>query len=625
MTDNENIEATPEVIPPVEIGEVAATEPATGTPLPPAKEDGGEMVAYGSAVKAMDMPDGSVKLGGYLVRFSDAKTPDLQGQYFTKSTDFGDAANADCWFNHRLPISYGGKATAYKSKLGKATLKKDEVGIFAEILLGARNEYEKLIADLGKAGVLGWSSGTASHLIEEKSMSNGTTEITAWPLGLDASLTPIPAEPRNMVVSLKALPSVIIPAQSVETEEPVQVKSVEPIEIIKESKMEITKDELQKMIEDSSKASAEAAVKAIEAAAPAPDTAGHVEVILDEADRPFKSLAEQCRAVKSAAVTSNMTFDPRLKRLGVKATGASEAVPSDGGFLVDPTLTSEIIKPMHEVGPFSSKVRRLPVGANSNYGWINGADETSRATGSRWGGVQGYRLAEGATKTASKPKFRRINWELKKYAVLMYATDELLADSSQFNAVVQTAAGEELNFMANEDIYGGLGTGGPQGIMKSGSLISVTRDTASKILHADILAMWARLLPSSRANAEWFIGPDSESQLSQLYFASTVLSPYVSYSPEGVMRMMGRPVNVTEFNAALNTTGDILLADMSQYLFWEKEGVQAATSIHVAFTTDEQAFRWVYRCDGQTAYASAITPFNGSATQSAFVVLGSAT
>ena len=86
-----------------------------------------------------------------------------------------------------------------------------------------------------------------------------------------------------------------------------------------------------------------------------------------------------------------------------------------------------------------------------------------------------------------------------------------------------------------------------------------------------------------------------------LYFASTVLSPYVSYTPEGVMRIMGKPVIVNEFSEALNSKGDILLADMSEYLFWEKGGVNSASSIHLAFLTNETAFRWIYRCDGQTS------------------------
>ena len=384
--------------------------------------------------------------------------------------------------------------------------------------------------------------------------------------------------------------------------------------------MEITQEILDQLLTNA----VDKAVKAVQASEPAKDTAGRVEVILDEADRPFTSMAEQARAIKSAATNKNAPIDPRLSRMAAKAaSGANEFIDTQGGYLMEPTLIAEIIKPMWDTGPFTSRVRRMPT--STNYGWINGVDETSRATGSRWGGVRGYWLAEAGTLTSSKPAFKRINWELKKLGVLMYATDELLADVAQFNAIAQQSAGEELSFMVNSAIFNGDGLGKPLGIMNSSALISVTRDTASSILDADIRNMWARLLPKSRANSAWFVPASSQPMLDGLFQATVNIRPeYVSYGNDGVQRLYGRPVVYSEFGAALNTTGDILLADLSEYLFWEK-AVAGAMSIHLAFLTDETAFRWIFRCDGQTALSSAITPFTGSDTLSPFVVLGSAT
>jgi HK97 family phage major capsid protein len=183
--------------------------------------------------------------------------------------------------------------------------------------------------------------------------------------------------------------------------------------------------------------------------------------------------------------------------------------------------------------------------------------------------------------------------------------------------------------MVNDDIFAGLGTGGPQGIMNSGALVSVIRQDLCSVAHADIITMWQHLLPRSRANSEWFINSEVQPCLDQLYFAGTtsVLSPYVGYRPDGVMTLYGRPVNMTEFSKGLGVKGDLLLADMSEFLFWEKGDVQAATSIHIAFLTDEQAFRFIYRCDGKTTYSSAITPYqtSQSLTQSSFVTLAAAT
>jgi HK97 family phage major capsid protein len=51
---------------------------------------------------------------------------------------------------------------------------------------------------------MGWSSGTAGHLVEREE-KGASAHILHWPLGLDASITPTPAEYRNSAVSLKSL------------------------------------------------------------------------------------------------------------------------------------------------------------------------------------------------------------------------------------------------------------------------------------------------------------------------------------------------------------------------------------------------------------------------------------
>lgn len=590
-----------------------------------------ELVYSGGAIKAELLVDGSVKFGGYLVTFSDAEHPDLTGDFFTKNTDFGDIDSSDVWFNHRLPIEVNGQAVEYTKKLSsRAKLTKDEAGVFAEIVLKARNAYEQAMIDLGLAGKLGWSSGTAGHLVERERVGKAWM-IKTWSLGIDASLTPTPAEPRNIVVPLKSLISdnSQVQPERVEQEKPVSDVQPEQVEVksIGEKKMELDEGKLQELI---TQATAEGYKKAAAELEPVKSAGGHVEVVLDEGDRPFKSLAEQVIAVRDFTKSYGRKTDPRLERLigATKAVqGASEGVPSDGGILLEPTLTSEVIKPIHEAGPFSADVRKLPVAENSNSGWINGVDESSRATGSRWGGLRGYRLAEGDALTKSKPKFRRIQWELKKYGVLVYDTNELLKDANQFSAIVQQGAREEIGFMLNDDIVNGLGVSGAQGVMQSGALITVTRDTGSAIKGADISAMWARMLSRSKAGAKWYVNAETAPQLDSLFAvgSTAVLFPYAGYTREGVRTLYGRPIVETEFNAALNTTGDIMLADMNQYLLWEKGGVDYATSIHVEFLTDQEVARFIYRADGQSAYASAITPYKGTATQSPFVVLTSAT
>jgi len=154
------------------------------------------LAVQGSAVKAL----GNGKIGGYLVLFSTAKDPDLANDYFTPNTDFDLArsAKSSVYYAHGLDKRLG------KTKLAEGELKADEVGVWIDTQLDLRDAYQAGLYAMAKAGKLGWSSGTAPHLVERKAVK-GAQEIIRWPLGLDASLTPTPCEPRTAACAVKTL------------------------------------------------------------------------------------------------------------------------------------------------------------------------------------------------------------------------------------------------------------------------------------------------------------------------------------------------------------------------------------------------------------------------------------
>ena len=363
---------------------------------------------------------------------------------------------------------------------------------------------------------------------------------------------------------------------------------------------------------------------------PASRKAG-VVVTEDETDKkakqPFKSLGEQLKAVAGAYLNPH-GMDDRLK--AQKAVlGQAEGSSSDGGFLVQADFSEQIMTLAHDTGVIASRCRRIPVGATANGLKMNAIDETSRATGSRWGGVRGYWLAEAGTLTASQVKLRQVELNLKKLGALMYATDELLADTTALGAVMQQAAGEELAFMVDDSIINGVGAGMPLGILNSPALLSISKETgqaAATVVFANIQKMWGRMYARSRTNAVWLINQDVEQALNSMDFpvgtggVPAYLPPGgLSQAPLGTL--MSRPVIPTEFNATLGTVGDIMLCDFSQYLLIDKGGVQGASSIHVQFLTDQTAFRWIYRVDGQPLWNNVLTPLKGTNTLSPFVAL----
>jgi HK97 family phage major capsid protein len=364
---------------------------------------------------------------------------------------------------------------------------------------------------------------------------------------------------------------------------------------------------------------------------PATKSAGTLTFIKDEADKkagqPWEDLGSFLKAVQMAAMYPGR-MDDRLK--AQKAVmGSNEGIPSEGGYLVQPNFANEIFMLEHATGEILPRVRRLPVGPNNNGLTMNAVDETSRANGSRWGGVQAYWAAEGDSVTATKPKFRQMQMKLQKLMAVMYATDEILSDTTQLAAIAKIAVNEELTVRAEEAIFRGTGAGQPAGILNSNALVTVAKESgqaAATVVNANIFKMWSRMWARSRRNAVWFINQDIEPQLFGMTLTVGTGGVPVYLPPGGLSQspystLMGRPVVPIEDASTLGTVGDITLADLTQYICIDKSGVKEAESMHVQFLTDQMTFRWTFRLDGQPAWSSALTPKNGSATQSPFITL----
>jgi HK97 family phage major capsid protein len=340
----------------------------------------------------------------------------------------------------------------------------------------------------------------------------------------------------------------------------------------------------------------------------------------------FLTFGEQLQAVANAG-SDRRIIDPRLKTRAI--SGMGETVSSDGGFLVQQDFATEIIKQVFETGKLASRIQQINLGDDKNGLKINGIDESTRATGSRWGGIRMYWLEEAGTKTKSKPKFRQIELSLKKLIGLCYATDELLADAAALESVVRQAFENELGFMMDDAIINGTGAGQPLGVMNAACMVQQNKETgqaATTIVHENIVKMWSRLIADSRPNAVWLINQDCEPQLHTMGLAVGT-GGVPSYLPPGGLTaspyasLMGRPVIPMEQCQTLGTNGDIILGDFSKYLGITKGGVKTDVSIHVRFVNDESVFRWVFRFDGQPVLHKAITPYKGNNTLSHFVKL----
>jgi len=584
--------------------------------------------------KTISQTNEELRIGNYIVLFGGrdltkrSNANGTKGEYFSKNTDLESEYTKSGMLH--VDFEHGLEETDDDTVLGYVdwkTAQVDEKGVFVQRVLNRRIKYVQWLEELIKEGLV----GNSTEAIRGKSKKTEDGEILKWPLKRD-SLTVVPAEPRmligNALSAAKSLAEEFPYFKSLlstmpEASKEVDAASVETIIVInpleKEgTKMtELTQDEIKALIVDASKA----AVEEYRKTEPAPKGPAIV-IVTDEAEQPFKSAGEFFMAVKTAALYPNQE-DRRLRPL--KATGLNEAIPSQGGYLLAPTVAGGIVERMYKTGEILSRVASDGIGPNSNSMVYNAIDETSRADGSRFGGVQGYWIGEAAAKTASKPKFRQVTLKLKKVVALCYATDELLEDATALESWLNRTVPEELKFKVEDAFMNGDGVAKPLGILTSPCLVTVTRNTGGSILLADILGMWARRWAGVN-DYVWLCGQDSWTQLPAL----TVATNFPAFMPPGGISgapygtIFGRPVIENEYSPALNAKGDIMLASLSQYQTITKGGIASASSIHVLFTYDETAFRFIYRTDGEPMWASALTPFNGGSTQSPFVVLGAA-
>ncbi len=311
------------------------------------------------------------------------------------------------------------------------------------------------------------------------------------------------------------------------------------------------------------------------------------------------------------------------------ASGASSGNAETGGLLVRSEWNTSLLDRVQEEGKLAPRCFPLPIGEGFDGVEAPFIDETSRATGSRWGGVQVYRGAEASTMTDSKPKLGKFELRLEDLFGLFYATDRVLRDATLLQSLAEKAFASEFAFKLDDEIVRGTGAGQCLGIVGNAPTVSVAKETnqgAATIVYENIIKMHARLLARCMPGAAWFINQMCLPQLNKMYVAVgqggvPVYLPAngVSAAPYGTL--MGLPVIPIEQASALGTVGDIILANFANDYAMISKPMTSASSIHVLFTSNQTTFRWVWPVIGKPTLSAAITPYKGADTLGPFVTL----
>jgi HK97 family phage major capsid protein len=320
--------------------------------------------------------------------------------------------------------------------------------------------------------------------------------------------------------------------------------------------------------------------------------------------------------------------DPEMEAKVKRIRAAfSSTVPSEGGFLIPETLRSELLRVSLETSIVRPRARVIPM--ETLRVPFPAIDSTSNVS-SVFGGIVGYWTEEAAALTASQAAFGRVVLDAKKLTAYTEVPNELIADSLiSFQAFLDEIFPEALGFYEDYAFINGSGVGEPLGFLNGSGLITVTENTANLVKFEDVVAMYARMLPSSLGRAVWVASIDTFPQLAAMVVPGGAAPNAVWLSNGQViegppMSILGRPVIFTEKVPKLGTTGALSFVDFGFYLLGDRQVMSAMSSPHFKFQNDVTAYRIVERVDGRPWLQSAITPKNSSATLSAYVTLLSA-
>lgn len=368
-----------------------------------------------------------------------------------------------------------------------------------------------------------------------------------------------------------------------------------------------------------------AALEIVQRAASAPACAASPRSFSAAAPRSsahgWESFGHYLRAA-AMATRPGAEADSRLVRA---PTGAGEADLPGGGFLLETDWATSLRGSIYEESELLPLVDRRPTAKPADVR-LPAVNETSRATGSRWGGVQSFWEEEGVQPPETFPRFRSLAFTARKLVSLMVCSRELLSDVPALESHVRRVFASEAAWMLENAVIAGSGSGQFLGILAAPCTITVPKQAgqaSGTIVAENVTAMWQRLAGPLRRSAVWVGNEDCEAQLA----AASVGTPAAAsgmYYPAGFggnpfPLVCGRPLLISESCPVLGQPGDLILAAPREYIMVDG-GLEAAMSLDVLWLSDQPVFLIRWRGDGKPAWPSPITPYNGGATRSPFVI-----
>lgn len=603
------------------------------------------LVLFGSEVKAYD--DGRVD--GHLVLFN---VPDASSMrdVFTKATDFDINPESD----RSTVLYHHGMDPALKRKrigVGKAEIGVDDVGVWIKAQLDLRDKYEAAIHELAKAGKLGWSSGAPGHLVERKAIDDNAHLVTVWPLGKDASLTPIPADPRNVVRvgSIKSIADI----ESMSLEDAIKSLLKQPEAQNSEASTEASgaaSDGAHGLTENKSM---EVQVMAEQTTQPPADNAmkAELEAIKQASDANSKTVNEILKFMQDSPMLRKSGYysddggaaDPNIKSAGdlllaiarkdvkrlvsvygVEVKAHTERDGTTGGFYIPESTLQNVLPDLSLVSGIGNLVRRIPVSTPDgsipmrDYSRSVTANVGESASAS---GIASQLRAESGAYTEEQMYFEKVRWSVSDYASgYVKASRELVKDLPMIEALLRAGIEEDVKNKEEFAIMRGSGAGQPLGAITWAGTIEVTEDTDNTFAVADMDEMVSRHLVSDASRVAWAYHHGAYPNVAGMERGN---GNAVMHNVSGSLSKLlnGYPQFMSQHLPAQGTTGYVLLGDWSKYFLFELGGLYVEMSEHADFLNGNVVWRFGKRQDGRPIMTAAVTLADNSFTVSPFVKL----
>ncbi|MBL4767656.1 MAG: phage major capsid protein [Rhodobacteraceae bacterium] len=339
----------------------------------------------------------------------------------------------------------------------------------------------------------------------------------------------------------------------------------------------------------------------------------------------FADIGEFAVAVHGAVRASQMggVIDPRL--MAAAPTGVHQGGATDGeGYLLPPQYRDQVWELVNGFDEFGPLIDEEPTALREVK--LN-ADETTP-----WGtaGIVAHWRSEGSKMDPSKLASQERNVPLHELYTLALATEELLEDAPRLNNRLGRKAAEAISWKKNLAIVEGTGVGQPLGWMVSKALVTIAKESgqvAGTVAVENIIKMFARLKVLPGDKPFWLINRSVLPQLMTMIIGDRPIwmpPNGLADAPGGFL--LGLPIRFSEFAKPLGAKGDVqLVSPRGYYGVRRASGVKFASSIHLYFDYNMQAFRWVFRYGGQPHLSKPISPANGTDTMSHFVALAART